>query len=128
MNPGEPITRPACVSAVDSAARDPGRQPACVRRLACRARPATRSGSSTPSDTVASRTPAAQATSQIPPCPSARASIPISSRRCRSSGCGKIVPNFATRISLVTTMLPIPHQHAAFQEATGYVPASPKRH
>jgi hypothetical protein len=49
---------------------------------------------------------------------------PISSRRCRSSRCGKIAPNFAARFSLVTTMLPIPHQHAAFQEATGYFPAS----
>ena len=50
---------------------------------------------------------------------------PIGSRRCRSSRCGKIVPNFATRVSLVTTMLPVPYQHAAFQEATGYFPASP---
>ena len=53
---------------------------------------------------------------------------PISSHRCRSSRCGKIVSNFATRISLVASMLPIPHQHAAFQEATGYFPASPMRH
>jgi hypothetical protein len=39
--------------------------------------------------------PAARATSRIPPCPSARASAPISSRRCRSSRCGKITSNFA---------------------------------
>ena len=58
--------------------------------------------SSTPSDTVASRTPAACATSRIPPCPSARASQPSSSRRCRSSRCGNIDPNFAASISTVT--------------------------
>ena len=33
--------------------------------------------------------------------------------------CGKIVTNFAASISLVTAMLPIPHQSAAIQEATG---------
>jgi hypothetical protein len=58
-----------------------------------RARPsgsAPESSSVTPRETVASRTPAARATSRIPSCPSARASAPISSRRCRSSRCGKI--------------------------------------
>ena len=43
------------------------------------------SSSVTPKETVASRTPAARATARIPPGPSARASAPISSRRCRSS-------------------------------------------
>ena len=61
--------------------------------------PAPESSSSAPSDTVACRTPAARATSRIPPCPTARASAPISSRRCRSSRCGKIVPNFATNLA-----------------------------
>jgi hypothetical protein len=34
--------------------------------------------------------------------------------------------NFAASISSVTTISPIPHEHAAFQEPTGYFRASPK--
>ena len=86
-----------------------------------RARPsgsAPASSSSTPSDTVASRTPAARATSRIPPCPSARASAPINSRRCRSSRCGNIASNFAASIRAVSSLPLIPHQHAGSQEAT----------
>jgi DNA replication protein DnaC len=37
----------------------------------------------------------AKCIARIPPCPSARASAPISRRRCRSSRCGKIAANFA---------------------------------
>src|SRR5260370_29925562 len=113
-----------------SAGRSPGSRSAARLRPppSRRARPsssAPESSSSTPSDTVASRTPAARATSRIPPCPSARASAPISSRRCRSSRCGKITSNFAASISSVTSITPIAHQRAGFQEATAYFPASP---
>ncbi len=51
--------------------------------------------------------------------PCARASAPISSRRCRSSRCGKTTSNFAASISRVTSTTPIPHKRARFQEATG---------
>jgi hypothetical protein len=98
---------------------NPGRQALLV--LACLRKGETFAGLAA----AAARTPAAPATSRIPPCPSARASAPSSSRRCRSSRCGKIVSNFAASISLVTTMLPIPQQSAAFQEATGYFPPTP---
>lgn len=82
------------------------------------------SSSSTPADTVASRTPAARATSRIPPCPSDRASAPITSRRCRSSRCGKIAPNFAVSVSRLTTN-PIAVHPARFGEPTGYLSAGP---
>ena len=85
------------------------------------AAPRPDSSSPTPRDTVASRTPAARATSRIPPCPSARASAPISSRRCRSSRCGKITPNFAAstcpRSSISRpyhTSMPIPGSYGLF--------------
>src|ERR1700733_8608625 len=87
---------------------------------------APESSSSTPSDTVASRTPAARATSRIPPWPSERASAPISSRRCRSSRCGKIAWNFAATTWRVSSIVPIPHQCARSREATGYFSASSK--
>ena len=51
------------------------------------------SSSNTPLRTVVSLTPAACATARIPPCPSIRASAPISSRRCRSSRCGSNTAN-----------------------------------
>ena len=103
------------------------------RPLAAPARPRARpsgsapaSSSPAPSDTVASRTPAARATSRIPPRPSARASAPSSSRRCRSSRCGKIDSNFAASISRETSITPIPHEHGPFREATGYSPPTPR--
>jgi hypothetical protein len=89
--------------------------------------PAPESSSSTPSDRVASRTPAARgpgppagsrhapAHGPRPPSAAAAAAHPDAGRSSRTS---------PTRISLVTIMLPIPHQHAAFQEATGYFPAT----
>jgi hypothetical protein len=64
------------------------------------------SSSPAPRATVASRTPAVRPTARIPPCPSARASAPISSRRCRSSRCGKIAWNFAASITRVSSMRP----------------------
>src|SRR6266699_2949530 len=113
-----------------SAGTSPGSVSA--RRLrpppARRARPsgsAPDSSSATPSDTVASRTSAARATSLIPPWPSARASAPSSSRRCRSSRCGKSDPNFAASISRVTVTSPIPQQPARNQEATDYFLTNP---
>jgi hypothetical protein len=45
---------------------------------------------------------------------------PAALGRCCSSRCGRMVSTFAASISLVTIMLPGPHQHAAFQEATSY--------
>ena len=42
--------------------------------------------------------------------------VNVRGHRTRS---GKIVTNLAASISLVATMLPIPHQSAAIQEATG---------
>ena len=65
-----PPARPA--PAAPGAARDPGPRPACGPRPAGGPGPAAHrpaSSSLTPSDTVASRTPAARATSRIPPCP-----------------------------------------------------------
>jgi hypothetical protein len=113
-----------------SAGRSPGSASAARLRPppGLRAPPsgsAPESSSLTPSDTVASRTPAARATSRIPPCRSVRASAPISSRRCRSSRCGKIDPNLAASACLTSSLPPIPHQHAAFQKATGHFVASP---
>jgi hypothetical protein len=61
-----------------------------------------------PSDTVASRTPAARATIRIPPWPSTRASLASSSRRCRSSRCGQTASNFAASISPVTVFAATP--------------------
>lgn len=55
-----------------------------------------------PRDTVASRTPAAWATARIPPRPNTRALAPSSSRRCRSSRCGKIASSFAASIATVS--------------------------
>ena len=57
-----------------------------------------------------------------------RASAPISSRRCRSSRCGKITANFAARTCPASSMPPIPQQHARNAEPPGYFTASPKRH
>ena len=87
-----------------------------------------RSSSAAPRDTVASRTSAARATIRIPPCPRTRASAPISSRRCRSSRCGKIAPNFAASISAVTSAMPyrIPQPRVETREPTGYLSTSPK--
>ena len=92
-----------------SAGRSPGSRSAARLRPppGRRARPsgsAPASSSLTPSDTVASRTPAARATSRIPPWPRARASAPISSRRCRSSRCGKIAWNVAASLSRFSSM------------------------
>jgi hypothetical protein len=50
---------------------------------------------------------------------------PISSRLCRSPRCGKIDPDFAARTRPASSLLPIPHQHAAYQEATSYFFSSP---
>jgi RHS repeat-associated protein len=57
---------------------------------------------------VPSRTPAARATSRIPPWPSARASAPINSRRCRSSRCGNSTWNFAANDASTSSATPIP--------------------
>ena len=86
------------------------------------------SSSRAPSDTVPSRTPAAAATSRIPPWPSARASAPSSSRRCRSSRCGKMLPNFAASISRVTVKSPITHSMPEPAESTAYLLTRPNRH
>ena len=50
------------------------------------------SSSATPRETLPSRIPAARATTRMPPCPSARASAPATSRRYRSSRCGNSTP------------------------------------
>ena len=118
--PGRRARRRAAAPAAGPPRPPPG------RRARLSGSPPT-SSSSTPADTVASRTPAAAATSRIPPCPSARASAAISSRRCRSSRCGEIVSNFAASSSRVTANPPIPEDHAASSESTGYFPASPYR-
>ena len=46
------------------------------------------SSSKTPARTVVSLTPATRATARTPPCPSSRASVASSNRRCRSFRCG----------------------------------------
>jgi hypothetical protein len=58
--------------------------PTLPSRTAIRERILAPSSSKTPSRTVVSLTPATWATARTPPCPSNRASVPNSNRRCRS--------------------------------------------
>jgi hypothetical protein len=86
---------------------------------------APESSSLTPSDTVASRTSAARATNRIPPWPITRASAPISSRRCRSSRCGKITSNLAASDASVPSTTRIPQARQPRSEPTAYFSAHP---
>ncbi len=83
------------------------------------------SNSVTPVETVASRTPAARATSLIPTWPSARASAPISNRRCRSSRCGNIAVNLAANQAWVSSGTCIPQASQLTLKTTSYSSASP---
>ena len=114
-------------TSASNAGRSPGSRSASRLRPppGLRARPsgsAPASSSAAPSDTVASRTPAARATTRIPPCPRTRASAPISSRRCRSSRCGKTAPNFAASSSPESGMpYPVPQPRPRVREPAGYL-------
>lgn len=55
------------------------------------------SSSAAPRETVSCNTPAARATTRIPPRPSALASAPSTRRRRRSSRCGSDLANLSTR-------------------------------
>jgi hypothetical protein len=92
-----------------------------------RARPGTsapEASSAAPSDTLASRTPAAWAIIRIPPCPSARACAPISRRR-RSSRCGTNSAVIPASDSAVTSMHPYSGTPQYHGNPTSYPPATP---
>lgn len=61
-----------------------------------------------PSETVASRIPAARAANRIPPCPIDLASTATANRRWRSSRCGSSAANFAANAVSASSDTPTP--------------------
>ena len=76
--------------------------------------------SATPAATVVSGTPAARATTAIPPCPSARASDPRYTRHVRSSATFRITANFAASTATASSGTAIANPDTPKPETTTY--------